>query len=69
MDQTIFYRGRPFRLTNSGAITLMRRGVAWHHAGDEPLARGFVSLAVRIEAGLVTSAEAFDAADRLSPAP
>ena len=67
MDQTILYRGRPFRLNNAGAITLMRRAVARHHAGDESTARRLVSLAVRIEAGLCTSAEAFDAADAVGP--
>jgi len=63
MDQPILYRGRPFRLTNAGAIILMRRAVAEHQAGDELTARRLVSLAVRTEAGLCTSAEAFDAAE------
>ena len=63
MDQPILYRGRPFRLSNAGAIILMRRAVAEHRAGDELTARRLVSLAVRTEAGLCTSAEAFDAAE------
>ena len=65
MDQTIIYRGRPFRLRNPGAQTLLRRAVAKHDTGHRVAARRLVSLAVRIEAGLVTSAEAFDAADKV----
>ena len=65
MNQTIIYRGRPFRLNNAGAITLMRRAVAKHDTGHPVTARRLVSLAVRIEAGLCTSAEAFDAAEEV----
>ena len=65
MDQAIIYRGRPFRLRNPGAQTLMRRAVAKHDTGHRVTARRLVSLAVRIEAGLVTNAEAFDAAEEV----
>ena len=65
MDETIIYRGRPFRLTIPGAQTLLRRGVAEHEAGNGLTARRLVSLAVRTQAGLCTSAEALDAADAL----
>ena len=67
---TVLYKGRPFgSLHNRGAVTLMRRADERHYCGDESTAKQLVSLAVRMEAGLLTSAEAFDAADRLSPAP
>ena len=66
MDETIIYRGRPFRLKRPTAISLMRRAVAEYDAGDEDLVvRRLVSLAVRNEAGLITSGEAWDAFDRL----
>ena len=65
MDETIIYRGRPFRLERPTAISLMRRAVAEHEAGNGLTARRLVSLAVRTQAGLCTSAEALDAAGAL----
>ena len=59
MDQPILYRGRPFRLKNAGAISLLRRAVNRHEHGDLLSARRLVALAVRTEAGICTSAEAF----------
>ena len=60
---TVLYKGRPFYLRNRGAVTLMRRAIVARLQGDETTARQLVSLAVRIEAALVTSAEGFDKAN------
>jgi hypothetical protein len=64
VNQAIIYRGREFRLRNPTAIRLMRRAVAEYDAGDDQyfmFSRRLVSLAVRNEAGLITSVEAWDA--------
>ena len=62
---TVLYKGRPFDLRNDGAQTLMKRAVRKRREGYERTARQLVSLAVRTEAGLITSGEAFNAADVL----
>ena len=59
---TVLYKGRPFYLRNRGAVTLMKRAVRKRREGYERTARQLVSLAVRTEAGLITSGEAFDKA-------
>ena len=64
----IMYRGRPFKLDNSGAIVLMQRAQDALREGDDLLSRRLVSLAVRVEAGLITSAQGFDAAESAAAA-
>jgi|TARA_R110000824_G_scaffold52740_1_gene146528 hypothetical protein len=61
----VLYRGRKFDLNTPGAAHLMKMAVRKRDEGFEVTARRLVSLAVRIEAGLITSGEAFDAADVL----